>query len=93
MNHLVGSTVIIRLTVRDENGDLAAATVDLVIQDPSGNESIEVPTNPSLGVYEYALDLDEVGWWTAIWTATVGSLTEVIECTVCAKESVLVGSA
>jgi hypothetical protein len=93
MNHLVGSTVIVQITVRDTDGVLAAATVDLTVQDPSGNETMESPTNPSTGIYQYALTLDEVGWWTTIWSATVGDLTEVIECTVCATASVLVSSA
>lgn len=92
-NHLVGSTVRVQITVRDEDGELVAASVDLVIQDPSGDETTPAVLNPSLGVYQYYLTLDEVGWWTAIWTATVGSFVEVKECTVCAQDSVLVDSA
>jgi len=92
-NHLVGSTVLIQITVRDPDGVLAAAVVDLVIQDPSGDETTPAVLNPSTGVYEYYLTLDEVGWWTAVWTATVASFVEVIECTVCAQESVLLVSA
>jgi hypothetical protein len=94
MTHLVGSTVLVRITVTDPTtGDLANGTVDLVIQDPAGNETSESPTNPSTGVYDYYLDLDEDGQWIAIWTVTVGSFTEVIECCVNAVASVLVGSA
>lgn len=92
MTYLVGSTVLVRITVRDTDGELADGTVDLVIQDPQGNETSVSPTHTSTGIYDYYLDLDEDGWWTAVWTVTVGSFTEVIECTVCAKASVLVGS-
>jgi hypothetical protein len=91
---LVGSTVRVRIYVRDPaTGDLANGTVDLVIQDPSGNETPEIPTNTSTGIYDFYLDLDEEGQWTAIWTVTVGSFTGVEECCVSAVASVLVGSA
>ena len=90
-NPLVGSTVQVQITVTDPDGNLAAASVDLVVQDPSGNESTEVPTNPSTGVYQFFLTLDEEGWWTTIWTATVGDFVTVKECSVCA-EAVLVSA-
>lgn len=88
---LVGSTVLIQITVTDPDGELSAASVDLVIRDPSGNESSVSPSNPSLGVYEYYLALDEEGWFYAIWTVTVGSYVTVKECGVCAGATVLVG--
>lgn len=92
-NPLVGSTVLIQITVTDPTtGDLAAATVDLVIKAPDGTETPETPDNPSLGVYEFYLSLDETEWWTAIWTVTVGSYVTVKECSVCAGASVLAGS-
>lgn len=91
---LVGSTVLVYITVTDPTtGDLTNATVDLIIQDPMGNETVESPTNPSTGIYEFYLSLDEEGWWTAIWSVTSGDFVTVKECTVCAKATVLVGSA
>lgn len=92
MNYLVGSTVLVRITVRDDEGDLSDGTVDLVIQAPDGTETSESPTHTSTGIYDFYLDLDEEGWWTAIWTVTVANFTSVIECTVCAKASVMAGS-
>lgn len=88
---LVGSTVLLQITVTDPTtGDPTAATVDLDIVDPSGVVTSESPANPSVGVYTFALELTEAGWWTAVWTATSGSLTTVKECTVCATDSALV---
>ena len=89
---LVGSTVLSRVTVTDPDGELAAATVDLVIRAPDGTETSETPDNPSVGVYEYYLPLTEEGWWYAIWTVTVGNYTTVTECGVCAAPTILVGS-
>lgn len=92
-NPIVGSTVNVQITVTDpDTGDLTNATVDLVIRDPSGNESSVVPTNPSTGVYSYYLTLDEDGWWYAIWTVTLGNYVTVKECGVCATATVLVGA-
>lgn len=93
-NPLVGSTVLVDIQVTDpDTGELTNATdVDLVIRDPSGNESTEIPTNPSTGVYEFYLTLDEEGWWYPIWTVTLGSLVTVTECSVCAAATVLVGA-
>ena len=91
-NPLVGSTVLIQITVTDPTtGQLTDATVSLVIRDPEGNESAETPDHPSTGIYEFYLALDEDGWWYAIWTVTSGELTTVKECGVCATETVLVG--
>jgi hypothetical protein len=88
---LVGSTVLIQITVTDPvTGDPAAATVDLVIQAPDGTETTPVPTNPSVGVYQHYLALDAAGWWTAYWTATSGEYVTVKECSVCASASGLV---
>ena len=57
---LVGSTVLIQITVTDPvTGDLAAAMVDLVVQAPDGTETSPVPTNPSVGVYEHYLTLTQ----------------------------------
>lgn len=89
---LVGSTVLIQITVTDPDGELTAASVELVIRDPQGNEATVSPSNPSTGVYEYYLALDEEGWFTAIWTVTVGSYVTVKECQVCAGATVLVGA-
>lgn len=91
-NPIVGSTVLIQITVTDPDGELSAATVDLVIRDPDGDETSVSPTNPSLGVYEYYLALVEDGWWYAIWTVTVGNYVTVKECGVCATPTVLVGA-
>lgn len=91
-NPIVGSTVLIQITViNPDTGNLEDASVDLVIRDPSGNESSVSPTNPSTGVYEYYLALDEEGWFYAIWTVTSGSYVTVKECGVCAGATVLVG--
>lgn len=88
---LVGSTVLIQITVTDPvTGALAAASVDLTIQAPDGTETTPVPTNPSLGVYQHFLTLSQEGWWYAIWTATSGSFVTVKECSVCASASALV---
>lgn len=90
-NPLVGSTVLIQITVTDPTtGELAAATVDLVIQAPDGTETSPAPTNPSVGVYQHFLTLDQEGWWYAVWTATSGSYVTVKECSVCASPSALV---
>jgi hypothetical protein len=91
-NPIVGSTVLIQITVTNPTtGELEVATsVDLTIIDPSGNEDAESPTNPSTGVYEFYLTLDEEGWFYAVWTVASGELTTVKECSVCAGESALV---
>ena len=91
-NPIVGSTVLTQITVTDPDGELAAATVELVIRAPDGTETTETPDNPSTGVYEYYLPLDEEGWWYAIWTVTVGAYVTVKECGVCAAETILVGA-
>lgn len=88
-NPIVGSTVLIQITVTTPDGDLTAASVDLTIRDPEGNQTSVSPSNPSLGVYEYYLNLDEDGWWYAIWEVTVGSYVTVKECGVCAFATVL----
>jgi hypothetical protein len=91
-NPIVGSTVLIQITVTDPDGELAAATVDLHVFDPSGVETEPVPTNPSVGIYQHYLTLDEAGWWYAVWEATSGELTTVKECSVCAGDSSLVSA-
>lgn len=86
-NPLVGSTVLIQITVTDPTtGELTAATVDLTIRDPDGNETPEVPTNPSVGIYQHYQNLDEEGWFYAIWTVTSGEYVTVKVCQVCADE-------
>jgi hypothetical protein len=90
-NPLVGSTVLIQITVTNPTtGALEDATVDLTIIDPSGNETEPTVTHASTGVYEYYLLLDEIGWFYAVWTVTSGEFTTVKECSVCAGESALV---
>lgn len=93
-NPIVGSTVQLLITVLDPETELPvnASAVVLVIRDPSGNESTVATTNPSTGVYSYFLELDEAGYFVAIWTVTVGSYTTVRECQVCADATVLVGA-
>lgn len=92
-NPLVGSTVLIQITVTDpDTGEPSDATVDLVIRDPDGDETTVSPTHADTGVYEYFLPLTEDGWWYAIWTVTSGGLTTVKECGVCAAPTVLVGA-
>lgn len=90
-NPLVGSSVITRITVTDpETGQATDAdSVDLIVQDPGGNETSETPTHPSTGVYQFPIDLDEPGWFIAIWTVIVGDLMTVKECQVCAAEGSL----
>lgn len=92
-NPLVGSTVLIYITVTDPlTGDPAAATVDLTIISPAGVETTPTPTNPSTGVYEHFLTLTEEGDWWAVWEATSGDYTTVKECSVCAVDSALVSA-
>lgn len=86
---IVGSTVLIQITVTDPDGELTAASVDLTIRAPDGTQTTPAPANPSLGVYEYYLPLTEDGWWYAIWEVTVGSYVTVKECGVCAFATVL----
>jgi len=89
----MGSTVLVQITVTDAiTGELANGTIDLVVRAPDGTETTEIPTNPSIGIYQHFLLLDEAGWWTTIWTATVGDFTTVKECSVCAGATVLVGA-
>lgn len=89
-NPLVGSTVLVQITVTDPStGAPADATVELVVKAPDGSESTPTPDHPSTGVYSHYLDLSAEGWWTAIWTATVGELTTRQECAVCASPTVL----
>jgi hypothetical protein len=89
-NPLVGSTVLVRLTVTDPTtGEPADATVDLEVVAPDGTQTSESPDHPSTGVYTFPLPLDQAGWWTTIWTATSGDLVTVIECKVCAADSIL----
>ena len=91
-NPLVGSTVLVQITVTDPTtGALSDATVDLVVRTPDGTETAETPDHPSTGIYEHYLTLTEEGWWTTIWTVTVGEFVTVKECQVCAGASVLVG--
>lgn len=92
MNHIVGSTVLVRLTVTNE-GELAEAVVTATIREPDGTESAGIVTNPSTGVYATLVDLTMPGPWYVVWTASAAGLTEVIECCVVAVESILVGSA
>lgn len=90
---IVGSTVRFQITVTDpDTGDLTAATsVDLTVTDPAGIESTPAVTNPSTGVYQSFVDLDQEGWFTATWTVTLGSFVTVKECAVCAGATVVVG--
>ena len=86
-NPLVGSTVLSQITVTDPTtGELVNGTVVLTIRDPDGDESVEVPTNPSTGIYQYLLPLDAEGWFYAIWSVTVAGLTTIAVCQVCADE-------
>ena len=90
MTYLQGSTATIRATFRDIDGDLVdPSSVDLTIQAPDGTQTSEVPTNPSIGVYEFQLNLDQVGWYAFRFEGSTSEGMAVCEGKVCVKASAL----
>lgn len=69
----VGDLARLTLTVATSSGGAAAATVRLLVRDPSDNVTIISSTgltNPTTGTYRYDVDVDEAGWWRYQWDAT-----------------------
>jgi uncharacterized protein YfaS (alpha-2-macroglobulin family) len=86
-----GDTVLLRVTVRDTDGELVAATTTLTVEDPSGTITTPAVSNPSLGVYQASVLLDEAGWWSYRWEATTTEGTKICEGRVCPCASALTG--
>lgn len=70
MSVQVGDEYPIRYRAVNADRELIAATLTLTVTDPSGNPSTPTPSNPSTGIYEYAIDVDEAGFWQYQWTVT-----------------------
>lgn len=88
--YVTGQTVTLRATFRDIAGDLIdPSIVVLTVEDPDDNVDSPVPTNPSVGVYEHQLTLDEAGWWDFRYEGTTSEGTSVCEGTVCALASAM----
>jgi len=69
----VGDIARLSLTVATTAGVAAAATVRLLVKDPSGNVTVissTALTNPATGTYRYDVDVDEAGWWRYQWDTT-----------------------
>ena len=85
---IIGQTVVLQATFKDIAGVLVdPSSVTLTIEDPSGDETTPVPTNPSVGVYQHPLDLDEVGDWDYRWEGDTTEGTAVCEGRVCVVSS------
>ncbi|MDG4799048.1 head-tail connector protein [Micromonospora sp. WMMD980] len=67
MSYLLGQRDSLRLEVRDEQGELAAATVVLTLTRPDGTTDTPAVTNPSLGVYTAQVTYDQAGDWLRVW--------------------------
>jgi hypothetical protein len=66
----VGDEYPVRYRSVDNDRELVSATLTLTVTDPSGNASSPTVSNPSLGIYEAAIDVDEAGFWSYRWVAT-----------------------
>ena len=69
----IGDVVTLRATFRDAAGALAnPGAVTLSVRKPDGTLVAPAPTatNPSVGMWEYALSPDQSGWWTYRFTGT-----------------------
>ena len=88
---IIGSSVVVQATFRDLDGVLTnPSDVELIIRDPSGNQTAGSPTNFSTGVYRDDVTLDEAGWWSFRFEGTIGGNMAVCEGRVCAEESAFV---
>jgi hypothetical protein len=72
----VGDLWTPELTVRDEDGALTDATVEVATISPSGVAGTPSVTHVSTGVYTAQVLLDEVGQWVATWDVS-GAVTGV----------------
>ena len=88
MTPIVGQTVILQATFTDIAGVLVdPSSVTLTIEAPDGTITTPVPTNPSVGVYQHPLDLDESGDFDYRWEGDTTEGTAVCEGRVCAIAS------
>lgn len=67
----VGDGYPVRYRSVDVDRELIAATLTLTVTDPSGNTAPVSVSNPSLGIYEATIDVDEAGFWQYQWAVTV----------------------
>lgn len=81
---IVGQSVILQATFTDTDGELVdPSSVTLTIEAPDGTTTTPAVTNPSVGVYQHILDLDEVGDYDFRWEGTTSEGTAVCEGRVC----------
>ncbi len=66
----VGDGYPVRYRSVDSDRELIAATLTLTVTDPSGNSAIVATSNPSTGIYEATIDVDEAGFWQYQWAVT-----------------------
>jgi hypothetical protein len=66
----VGDGYPVRYRSVDSDRDLVAATLTLTVTDPSGNSAVVSTSNPSTGIYEATIDVDEAGFWQYQWVVT-----------------------
>jgi hypothetical protein len=86
-----GDTAILRVTVRDTDGELTPATVTLTVEDPDNTITTPAVSNPSIGVYQADVHLTLPGWWSYRWEATTTEGTKVCEGRVCPCATSLTG--
>lgn len=84
---IIGSTVTIQATFKDINGALVDPVVTLTVNDPSGDVTTPAPTNPSVGVYQHELDLNEAGIWKWRWEGDSTEGNVVCESSICVSPS------
>lgn len=85
---IVGQSVVLQATFTDTDGNLVdPSSVTLTIEAPDGTTTTPVPTNPSVGVYQHTLDLDEAGDFDYRWEGDTTEGTAVCEGRVCAVAS------
>jgi hypothetical protein len=76
--YVVGQTIIIVGTFTDADDVLTdPVTVVLTVRSPSGIVTTPTFTNPSVGVYESVVTLDEVGIWRWEWEGTTLGVTAI----------------
>lgn len=66
----VGDGYPVRYRSVDDDRALIAATLTLSVTDPSGNTATVSVSNPSTGIYEATIDVDEAGGWQYQWVVT-----------------------
>jgi hypothetical protein len=75
--HDVNERVDLRTTLRDPDGTPTNATVVLTVYAPDGTTSTPALSNPSTGVYEASVLVDQAGEWAYRWAST--GLVEVVD--------------